>query len=565
MATKEFVALDGLTRYDQLLKGVMSTEDAKSIKVVTVSNNIVNFYKTETATGTPAYTVTLPTVSDFIHKISSATGGKVVTSTSGGEVAESELSVSNIVTYNAAGVTGYIANIDPVTKEVSVVNVGDSRLVDIDRGLEGFDEDHTVADAIDAIADDVADKMDKISSATGGKLVTSTSAGQVAESSTAISDLATKTFVGSIPAGSSSTSIVDYISEAISDASDDYIPKGTNWHDDHIAVTQQDGTLVESGYSLARYVIRDELGGYIHKGTNWGGNNVIVSNQNGDISETEYPIGCDNQVGIPVGYFDMNNAIVVTNIESGSTDLINSGISITDVESSIAATSGFDGDNTIADAFDELGTAASKDVGVANGVAELDSTGRVPSSQLPSYVDDVVDGYYYNNKFYEDSAHTKEITGQTGKIYIDLVSNKTYRWTGSGYAEISASLALGETSSTAYRGDRGKTAYDHSQLTSGNPHNVTKTDVGLGNVGNFKAVSTVASQGLTSTEQSNARANIGLGTAAVKDVPASGNASTTQVVMGNDTRVTDEPNLRAAFDALGFSVVNGALCQTYTA
>lgn len=213
----------------------------------------------------------------------------------------------------------------------------------------------------------------------------------------------------------------------------------------------------------------------------------------------------------------------------------------------------------------EVGAIATTAKGTNGGVAELDSNGKVPSSQLPSYVDDVIEGYYYNNKFYEDSAHTTEITGATGKIYIDLVSNKTYRWSGTGYAEISESLALGETSSTAYRGDRGKTAYDHSQLTSGNPHNVTKSDVGLGNVGNFKAVSTVASQGLTSTEKSNARTNIGLGTAAVKDVPASGNASTTQVVMGNDTRVTDEPTLRAAFDALGFSVVDGKLCQTYTA
>ena len=103
-------------------------------------------------------------------------------------------------------------------------------------------------------------------------------------------------------------------------------------------------------------------------------------------------------------------------------------------------------------------------------------------------------------------------TGEVGKIYIAKDTNKTYRWSGSAYVEISASLALGETSSTAYRGDRGKTAYDHSQLTSGNPHNVTKSDVGLGNVGNFKAVSTVASQGLTDTEKSNARANIGAGT-----------------------------------------------------
>jgi hypothetical protein len=74
-------------------------------------------------------------------------------------------------------------------------------------------------------------------------------------------------------------------------------------------------------------------------------------------------------------------------------------------------------------------------------------------------------------------------TGETGKIYIAEDTNKTYRWSGSVYAEISESLALGETSSTAYRGDRGKAAYDHSQ-TTGNPHGTTKSDVGLGNVPN---------------------------------------------------------------------------------
>ena len=152
------------------------------------------------------------------------------------------------------------------------------------------------------------------------------------------------------------------------------------------------------------------------------------------------------------------------------------------------------------------------EMGAASGVATLDSNGKVPSSQLPSYVDDVIEGYFYNSKFYKESEHTTEITGETGKIYVDLSTNKTYRWGGSAYAIISETLALGETSSTAYRGDRGKTAYTHSQTTSGNPHNVTKSDVGLGDVGNFKAVSTVASQGLTDTEKSNARANIGAGT-----------------------------------------------------
>lgn len=77
--------------------------------------------------------------------------------------------------------------------------------------------------------------------------------------------------------------------------------------------------------------------------------------------------------------------------------------------------------------------------GSANGVASLDGNGKVPSSQLPSYVDDVVEGYYYNGQFYTDSAHTKLITPETGKIYVDLNTNKTYRWSGTTYVEISQS------------------------------------------------------------------------------------------------------------------------------
>ena len=93
--------------------------------------------------------------------------------------------------------------------------------------------------------------------------------------------------------------------------------------------------------------------------------------------------------------------------------------------------------------------------GVAGGVASLGTDGKVPSSQLPSYVDDAIEGYFYNSKFYKESAHTTQITGESGKIYVDLSTNKTYRWSGSAFVEISASLALGETSSTAYPGDKG--------------------------------------------------------------------------------------------------------------
>ena len=97
--------------------------------------------------------------------------------------------------------------------------------------------------------------------------------------------------------------------------------------------------------------------------------------------------------------------------------------------------------------------------------ATLGSDGKVPSSQLPSYVDDVIEGYYSNGKFYSDSAKTKEITGEGGKIYTDLTTNKTYRWGGTAWVEISASLAIGETAGTAYDGAKGaKNASDISLL-----------------------------------------------------------------------------------------------------
>lgn len=80
--------------------------------------------------------------------------------------------------------------------------------------------------------------------------------------------------------------------------------------------------------------------------------------------------------------------------------------------------------------------------------------GLIPSSQLPSYVDDVLEVSTYANL---------PVTGETGKIYIVIGTNKTYRWSGTVYAEVGSSIAIGETSATAYRGDRGKTAYDHSQ------------------------------------------------------------------------------------------------------
>ena len=116
-------------------------------------------------------------------------------------------------------------------------------------------------------------------------------------------------------------------------------------------------------------------------------------------------------------------------------------------------------------------------VGSPHGLAELDESGHVPSAQLPSYVDDVVEGYYHEGAFYTDLGHQSQITPESGKIYVDVESNITYRWSGTVYVAIGSDLALGETSSTAYRGDRGKTAYDHSQVKTGNPHGTKAHDI----------------------------------------------------------------------------------------
>ena len=126
-------------------------------------------------------------------------------------------------------------------------------------------------------------------------------------------------------------------------------------------------------------------------------------------------------------------------------------------------------------------------LGVPSGIATLDETGKVLSSQLPSYVDSVIEGYYDDTtgKFYEDAEKTAEITGGSGKIYVDIPTSKQYRWGGTQFTEIaSGGVTLGETADTAYRGDLGKIAYEHSKLVTGNPHKVTKTDIGLDKVDN---------------------------------------------------------------------------------
>lgn len=95
--------------------------------------------------------------------------------------------------------------------------------------------------------------------------------------------------------------------------------------------------------------------------------------------------------------------------------------------------------------------------GAPNGLASLNESGIIPSAQLPSYVDDVIEVATFSNL---------PGTGESGKIYIVQDTNLTYRWSGTDYVEISKSLALGETSSTAYPGDKGKATTDKLNKTS---------------------------------------------------------------------------------------------------
>ena len=134
---------------------------------------------------------------------------------------------------------------------------------------------------------------------------------------------------------------------------------------------------------------------------------------------------------------------------------------------------------------------------VSGNLAASRISGTINAANLPSYVDDVLEGYLNGGKFYStknsSGEYSGEIKAEAGKIYVDLSNNKTYRWSGSAYVVISETIALGTTHSTAGYGDESRAAYNHSTKTSGNPHHVTKADVGLSSVEN-KSSATIRSE-----------------------------------------------------------------------
>lgn len=178
------------------------------------------------------------------------------------------------------------------------------------------------------------------------------------------------------------------------------------------------------------------------------------SNQDGDFEWTT-PEGTGDMLK---SVYDTDNDGKVDNAEDA--DTVSGHTVLKDVPSDAKFTDTVYDDTEVRSLIN--GKISSTEKGAVSGVATLDSNGKVPSSQLPSYVDDVINGYYnnLNDTFYEDISYTTPITPEEDKIYIDLSTNKEYRWSGAVYVTINPSLALGEVSGTAYEGSKGKAVAD---------------------------------------------------------------------------------------------------------
>ncbi len=143
-------------------------------------------------------------------------------------------------------------------------------------------------------------------------------------------------------------------------------------------------------------------------------------------------------IGTIGGKVTANGAITpgtFTKISFDAKGLITSGAAATTADFADTATKRFVTDTQIStwDAKQNaLGYTAENiaNKGAANGYAPLDGTGKIASSYLPSFVDDVLE--YANLAAFPG-------TGETGKMYVTLDNNKIYRWSGTVYVEISGS------------------------------------------------------------------------------------------------------------------------------
>lgn len=175
--------------------------------------------------------------------------------------------------------------------------------------------------------------------------------------------------------------------------------------------------------------------------------------------------------------------------------------------------------------------------GAVGGVAQLDSTGKVPAAQLPSYVDDVLE-YAGLSAF--------PVPGETGKIYVATDTNLTYRWSGTGYVNLSSPIALGETSSTAYAGDKGKqNATDIAGIRSGT------VKAGKAILADMAAQASNAAQAVSDGEGRNIKATYAEKAAIPTKLPADGGNADTVDGVHAAAAGTVEAGKLASYDASG--------------
>ncbi|WP_415326995.1 hypothetical protein [Chryseobacterium sp. MMS23-Vi53] len=203
--------------------------------------------------------------------------------------------------------------------------------------------------------------------------------------------------------------------------------------------------------------------------------------------------------------------------------------------------------------------------GSANGVATLDAAGQVPASQLPSYVDDVLEGYYKtaDGKFYKEATYTNLITGEAGKIYVSLDTNKTYRWTGTTFVYITSGAV------DSVNGLTGVVVLNKSHVGLSNVDNTADAAKNVLSATKWATARTISLSGVTATAQTiDGSGNVTIPITAVPATLLTGTAAINTT--GSAAKLTTPRTISASGDATwtttfdGSANVSGALTLAAT-
>ncbi|UTX50084.1 hypothetical protein [Chryseobacterium sp. MA9] len=191
--------------------------------------------------------------------------------------------------------------------------------------------------------------------------------------------------------------------------------------------------------------------------------------------------------------------------------------------------------------------------GAANGVAALDASGQVPASQLPSYVDDVLEGYYKtaDGKFYKEAGYTTLITGETGKIYVSLDTNKTYRWTGTTFVYITSGAV------DSVNGLTGVVVLNKSHVGLANAENTADAVKNVLSATKWTTPRTITLSGVTATAQTiDGSGNVAIPITAVPATLLTGTAAVNTT--GSAAKLTTPRTISASGDATWTTTFDGS-------